>query len=259
MFHCHLRTVEALDIILQLLYRELALGLAQRLQGVRMADICDTHRKFANMPLHTDTPTPFTQFTTYRAVPSQPVLLASGQTAAPSTYSAAKSYTASPTTGSSQASTSPPVPTTAASSSKLSTGAKIGIGVGVGVGACLLAIWAFFFVKAMKKRRERRSLQSEQFQGQYGQGPPSTYHSQDPSMSYYPQTPAMLNYPGGATPSVASHWGQYPTHTGTMGQQFKGPDGPSPVELATDNETNVHEIGSDVTAASPSMSSPEIR
>lgn len=212
------------------------------------------------------TPSSFTQLTTYRAAPTSTVLIDEGQTPGPSTYAPARSYTPTaaasgtalssqnhnPTTASGTAS-APTTSNSTTASSGLSTGAKAGIGVGVAVGVCLLAALAWIFFLMGKRHRERRSQQPQQ--PQYGQGP------------QYPQGPEGQHYPQGP-PMQGSHWAPYPAGTipyqdvpATYVDEMRGAKQPysqpapladsQPVELPIDNNRNMYEMGSDVSAVSP--------
>lgn len=224
------------------------------------------------------TPSSFTQLTTYRAAPTSAVLINEDQTPAPSTYSPARSYTPTATASAAASSypstpknysptmTSGTTPTLATSnsttpSSGLSTGAKAGIGVGVAAGICLFAALGWIIFLMGKRHRERRLQQP---QPQYGQGP------------QYPQSPPMptegLQYPQGP-PMQGSHWTPYlggptPYHdvpamyvdeTRGMKPLYSPPashQASPPVELSIDNERNMHEMGSDVSAVSPPTPTP---
>ena len=209
--------------------------------------------------LRVDTPSSFTQLTTYRAAPTSAVLIDADQTPAPSTYSPARSYT--PTTTASAAASSYPstsknptitsgtTPTLAASNSTtgLSTGAKAGIGVGVAAGVCLFAALGWIIFLMGKRHRDRRLQQP-----QYGQGPPPI-PTEGPQ---YPQGPPMQGshwtpYPGGPTPYhdvpamyVDETRGMKPLYSSASHQASP------PVELSIDNERSMHEMGSDVSAVS---------
>jgi hypothetical protein len=209
------------------------------------------------------TPLSFTQLTTYRAAPTSTILIDAGQTPAPSTYSAARSYTPTTATASTAASPYPstpknPSPTLATSnsttpSSGLSTGAKVGIGVGVAAGVCLFAALGWIFFLMGRRHRERRLQQPQQ--PQYSQVP------------QYPQSPPKptdgLHYPQGP-PMQGSHWAPYPGepnpyHDAPMKHLYSPPashQASLPIELSIDNERNMHEMGSDVSAASPPTPTP---
>lgn len=234
-----------------------------RLKSTRHARLTLTLDAF----LRVDTPSSFTQLTTYRAAPTSAVLINAGQTPAPSTYSPARSYT--PTaTASAAASSYPSTPknysptmTSGATtpSSGLSTGAKAGIGVGVAAGVCLFAALGWIIFLMGKRHRDRRSQQP-----QYGQGP------------QYPQSPPMptegLQYPQGP-PMQGSHWTPYPggptpyhdvpamyvDETRGMKPPYSPPashQASPPVELSIDNERSMHEMGSDVSAVSSPTPTP---
>jgi hypothetical protein len=216
--------------------------------------------------LRVDTPSSFTQLTTYRAAPTSAVLINAGQTPAPSTYSPARSYTPTTAAASAAASSYPSTPknysptmtsgttptlatsNSATPSSGLSTGAKAGIGVGVAAGVCLFAALGWIFFLMRKRYRERRLQQPQQ--PQYGQG---LQYPQNPPIPteglHYPQGPPMQGshwppYPGGPTPYhdvpamyVDEMRGTKPLYSPPASHQAS-----PPAELSVDNERNLHEM-----------------
>jgi hypothetical protein len=63
----------------------------------------------------------------------------------------------------------------------------------------------------------------------------------------------MSNYLGG---QAGGNWAQYPIHLDAEGKPVYPPGSSPPVELLGDDHMNIHEIGSDVTSASPPASTP---
>ncbi|KAF2669978.1 hypothetical protein BT63DRAFT_227079 [Microthyrium microscopicum] len=203
------------------------------------------------------TPSAFTQFTTYRVAPSYILPINAAGTPSPSTYSAAKSYTAKATTPTPSTVTAPgPVltssPNSTAHASGLSTGAKIGIGVGIPVGAFLVAAVIWLVLAELRRQRERR-LQQQQSSvtgdpryasGQYAPSSMTANTSYGPGYAGYP--PGQWSpYHSGASPNTY--------HEGPTSMMQVGPEGMTkmmshpvspPQELsAGENNDEPHEIG----------------
>ncbi|KAF2100796.1 hypothetical protein NA57DRAFT_54868 [Rhizodiscina lignyota] len=219
------------------------------------------------------TPSPFTQFTTYRAAPTSKVLINPGEKPQPSTNAAATSpgpTSPTPTQSSQNTETSQSMQTTStgseaaestgnstsptsAPSSGLSTGAKAGIGVGVAVPVLLLLIVLILLGIARKRRRQNQSQQQipPQYQDapQYGPAP----HMQMPPQHYTQGAPMH-----GWTPHPAGDF--HYQDASMMYPAGKPPFSPAssppmePTELSADSVRDAHEMDSQVSATSPQVS-----
>lgn len=213
-----------------------------------------------------DTPSPFTQLTTYRAAPTTPVQINPTATPGPSTYASASSYTGSASgatngessaTVSSSSTTTPSLATTSsAASAGLSTGAKAGIGGGVAGGVCLLAALSIcWYLVHRRKKTKAAPVAPPPVQQLYPSSPYSHMQAAPP----YPHSP----------PVPGSNWSPYaqggdpyynyqydissPRSNVSRDKPHREPSFISalpvpspPTELAGEAIKPVHEIGDDV-------------
>lgn len=204
-----------------------------------------------------DTPSDFTQLTTYRDAPTTSVWIDKEATPGPSTYASAASFTAS--TSKSTSSNPSLASSTSSHSNGLSTGAKAGIGAGVAGGVLFLAAVGIA-VWLLRKRGTKKADNRKQG------SPPQYPQSQD--MQHMAAYPTAQGMPWTPYPQTGIHDQYYDSayrshdqSPGEHGQERMGsmmkdntaashrrvPSAPEevlrPMELEGEIPSTVHEIG----------------
>ncbi|KAI5358030.1 hypothetical protein Slin15195_G063600 [Septoria linicola] len=244
-----------------------------RLRGLRLLSLAvgiaqkSSHNTVCLAELQPDTPSPFTQLTSYRAAPTTAVQIDPSAIPGPSTYALAASYTA-PATRSTNAIDNGSSCTVSATASLatasgqvgrgLSTGTKAGIDVGIGGGVFLLAAFGlcFFLAHRRKKTDTAQTAATAPVRQLYPGSPYSHMQTAPP-------------YPYSSPPTQGSNWSGYPTagvipdpyhqrdiaspHSSILGDKPQvrpsfssaGSDACPPTELAGEGVPPLHETGTE--------------